>query len=69
MDFPFPSFLPWAFVTAVGVAYVLLREDADRIDRLALSGALGAGHGRRRRSVTDLLDAGCPPFLHIILLP
>lgn len=45
MSFPFQSFLAWAFVTAVSVAYIILREDADRIDRLALSGALGAGMG------------------------
>jgi hypothetical protein len=37
MNFPFQSLPPWAFVTAVGVAYVVLREDADRVNRLALS--------------------------------
>lgn len=62
MDFPFPSFLPWAFVTAVGVAYVLLREDADRIDRLALSGALGAGMAVVVVASLIFWMLGVPPF-------
>jgi hypothetical protein len=62
MDFFFPSFLPWAFVTAFGVAYVLLREDADRIDRLALSGALGAGMAVVVVASLIFWMLGIPPF-------
>lgn len=62
MSFPFQSFLPWAFVTAVGVAYVILREDADRIDRPALSGALGAGMAVVVVASLIFWMLGVPPF-------
>lgn len=62
MSFPFQSFLPWAFVTTVGVAYVVLREDGDRIDRLALSGALGAGMAVVVVASLIFWMLGIPPF-------
>lgn len=45
MRFTFQGFLVLAFVVAVGNTYIILREDAERMDGRALSGALGAGAG------------------------
>jgi hypothetical protein len=44
MRFPF-LFLFLAFVIAMCESYVILAEDAETLDRRALSGALGAGAG------------------------
>jgi hypothetical protein len=42
MRFPF-LFLFLAFSIAMSRTYIILREDADTLDRRALSGAIGAG--------------------------
>lgn len=42
MRYPF-LFLFLAFPIAVSHTYIVLREDADTLDRRALSGAIGAG--------------------------
>lgn len=42
MRFPF-LFLFLAFSIAMTQSYIILREDADTLDRRALSGAIGAG--------------------------
>lgn len=45
MSFPFESILVLVFATAMCEGYLILREDAETIDRQALSGAIGAGVG------------------------
>jgi hypothetical protein len=45
MSFPFEAILVSVFVAAMCQGYLILREDAETLDRRALAGALGAGAG------------------------
>lgn len=45
MSFPFESILVLVFTIGMCEGYLILREDAEALDRRALSGAIGAGAG------------------------